>query len=311
MERFLITGGAGFIGSNLVEHLIEKGFEVRVLDNVSTGNSDNLTEFQDRIDFFKGDIKSLEDVVKACESVDGVFHQAALPSVTRSVKAPLETNENNVVGSLNVLEACRKNDVKRVVYASSSSVYGDTVELPKKESMPPKPLSPYAASKIAMEYYFSAFNKVYGIDSIGLRYFNVYGKRQRPESEYAAVIPKFIHSVLCGLTPVIYGDGKQTRDFTYIKDVVQANLLAMQSKSKGSDVFNVGGGKSISVNELLETISNLIGKDCKAQHLPPREGDIRDSLADITKIRETLLFSPEYDIERGLRETIEWFKERD
>ena len=310
MERDLVTGGAGFIGSNLVERLLERGFRVRVIDNVSTGNADNLAEFEGKIDFFKGDIKSLEDMTKACEGVEGVFHQAALPSVARSVEKPMDTNENNVIGSLSLLEACRKNDVKKVVFASSSSVYGDTDELPKKEGMSMRPLSPYAASKIAMEYYFYAFSKVYGIDSIGLRYFNVYGPRQNPESEYSAVVPRFIHTVLCGLTPVIYGDGKQSRDFTYVKDIVQANLLAMESRIRGCDFFNVGSGKSLTVNQLLETIGSLIGKASKAEYLPPREGDIRESLADITKIRESLMFAPKYDVENGLRETIEWFRNR-
>ena len=309
MESVLVTGGAGFIGSNIAERLLEEGFGVRVLDNVSTGNVENLSGLEG-IEVIKGDIRDAEVVNKAVAGVDCVFHQAALPSVTRSVKNPMECHECNVTGSLNLMEAVRKNDVRKVVYASSSSVYGDTVELPKKESMELRPLSPYAASKVSMEYYFYAFNKVYGLDSIGLRYFNVYGIRQAPESEYAAVIPKFIHSVLCGLRPVIYGDGKQTRDFTFVKDVVLANLLAMRSRTHGHDVFNVGCGKSITINELLDTINTLAGKDSRAEFKPPREGDIKDSLADITKARDKLSFSPEYDIERGLRETIDWFKKR-
>ncbi len=309
MARVLVTGGAGFIGSNIAEALLEKGYEVRVLDNESTGNRKNLSGLAG-LEFLRGDIKDMETVSKAMEGIDFVLHQAALPSVSRSVENPLETNGVNVEGSLNVLEAARKRDVERIVYASSSSVYGDTEILPKREDMEPKPLSPYAASKVAMEYYFSVFNNVYGIKAIGLRYFNVYGPRQNPESEYAAVVPRFIKAVLSGERPVIYGDGEQTRDFTYVKDVVQANLLAMNAKGIGHEVFNIARGERISINRLLEMICNIAGRDVSPEHREPRKGDIRDSLADISKAKERIGYSPEYDIEKGLRETVDWFRAR-
>ena len=252
----------------------------------------------------------METVKKAVKGVDYILHQAALPSVSRSVENPLETNAVNVGGSLNILEAARLEDVERIVYASSSSVYGDTETLPKRENMQLKPLSPYAVSKLAMEYYFSVFNKIYGIKSIGLRYFNVYGPRQNPESEYAAVIPKFIKAVLTGESPVIYGDGEQTRDFTYVKDVVKANLLAMRNKSIGHDIFNIAYGKAISINDLLRKICEIVGRDVKPEYAEPRKGDIKHSLADIQKAKEKLGYEPEYDIDKGLKETVEWFRRR-
>jgi UDP-glucose 4-epimerase len=307
MVMVLVTGGAGFIGSNIVAELLGKGFDVRVIDNLSTGGSGNLSGLRG-VEFIKGDIRDREDVSKAAVGVDYILHQAALPSVSRSVENPLESNECNVTGSLNVLEAARKNDVKRVVYASSSSVYGDAKELPKREDMELRPLSPYAVTKIASEYYFSVFSRVYGIKSIGLRYFNVYGPRQNPESEYAAVIPRFIKAALSGKRPVIYGDGEQTRDFTYVKDVVKVNLLAMKARGVDHDVFNVGTGRSITINELLRKIASIAGREVKVNHTDPREGDIRDSLADISKAGKMLGYKPEYDMDSGLKETIEWFR---
>jgi nucleoside-diphosphate-sugar epimerase len=307
MERVLVTGGAGFIGSNIVVELLDKGFDVRVLDNLSTGSSGNLSGLKG-VEVINGDIRDMETVRKAVSGVDYILHQAALPSVSRSVENPLESNECNVAGSLNVLDAARKGDVKRIVYASSSSVYGDAKELPKREDMELMPLSPYAVTKIAVEHYFSVFSKVYGMRSIGLRYFNVYGPRQNPESEYAAVIPRFIKAALSGQRPVIYGDGEQTRDFTYVKDAVNANLLAMKAQGVDHEVFNVGTGKSITVNELLRKISSISGKVVEADHTDPREGDIRDSLADISKAGRILGYKPGYDMESGLKETIEWFR---
>ena len=309
MSNVMVTGGSGFIGSNLVRRLLKEGHTVKVLDNVSTGRSQNLEPLLERIELVKGDIRDSETVRKACKGMDYVLHQAALASVPRSVKDPVSSTQSNVIGSLNVMNAARKEDVKRVVFASSSSVYGDTEVLPKREDMMPSPLSPYAVTKVAMEYYFKAFENVYGLKSIGLRYFNVYGPWQSPESEYAAVIPKFIKAVLSGGTPVIYGDGEQTRDFSFVEDVVDANMLAMKNDKIGFDVFNIGNGGAISINKLLEEICSVIGKDSKAEYRDPREGDIKDSLADITRARERLGFDPKYDIKRGLEETINWFRE--
>ncbi len=309
MVTVLVTGGAGFIGSNIVEYLLKEGYSVRIMDNLSTGSASNISDFNEA-GFIKCDIQDREAVNKAVEGCDYILHQAALPSVTRSVENPLETNKVNVEGSLNILEAARRHDVKRVVYASSSSVYGDAETLPKREDMEPKPLSPYAVTKLAMEYYSSVYNKVYGINATGLRYFNVYGPRQNPESEYAAVIPRFIKAVLSGERPIIYGDGEQTRDFTYVKDVVKANLLAMNSRDKSHEVFNIGTGNSVSINSLLEAISSITGIEANAVHAEPRKGDIRDSLADISKAREKLGYSPEYNIEEGLKQTIEWFRRK-
>ncbi len=310
MTVVLVTGGFGFIGSNIVEKLLKDGFSVKILDNASTGNEENIKDLSKKVEIARIDIRNQDKVMETVKGCDYILHQAALPSVSRSVENPVETNSVNVEGSLNILEAARRYDVERIVYASSSSVYGDTEVLPKKEDMIPKPLSPYAVSKLAMEYYFSVFHKVYGIRSIGLRYFNVYGPRQNPDSEYAAVIPRFIKAVIKGERPVIYGDGEQTRDFTYVKDVVKANILAMNASGIGHDIFNIARGERISINTLLEKICTIIGKKLEAVHTEPRKGDIRHSLADISKAREILGYEPQYDIEEGLKETIEWFRKR-
>ena len=309
MTSVLVTGGAGFIGSNIVETLLQKGYSVRVLDNITTGRKENLSGLLGKADFINGDIRDLETVKESIKGVDYVIHQAALPSVTRSVENPIETSECNTKGTLNILEAARKADVKRIVYASSSSVYGDTEELPKKETMRLKPLSPYAVTKITMEYYFDVFSKVYGIKSVGLRYFNVYGPRQDPSSDYAAVIPKFINSALNEKSPTIYGDGEQTRDFTFVRDVVHANIISMDAKGISHDVFNIARGEFISINNLFKKITSILGKDIKPVYTEPRQGDILHSLADITKAREKLGYNPEYTMEDGLNRTIKWFRD--
>jgi len=310
METVLVTGGAGFIGSNIVEALLQKGYSVRVLDNLSTGRKERLLEFIDKIELIEGDIRDMKTVEYSLKDIDYILHQAALPSVTRSVENPIETSDCNIKGTLNILDAARRANVKRIVYASSSSVYGNAEELPKKEKMQLKPLSPYAVTKISMEYYFDVFNNVYGIESIGLRYFNVYGPRQNPKSEYAAVIPRFINAILNDERPVIYGSGEQTRDFTFVGDVIQANLLAMNAKGISHEVFNTARGEAISINKLLEKINSLLGKNIEPVYTKPREGDIMYSLADISKAKERLGYKPEYNIEDGLRETIKYFREK-
>jgi UDP-glucose 4-epimerase len=303
-----ITGGAGFIGSNLAEELIKKGHSVTVLDNLSTGNIKNIRHLEkhNNFKFKKGSITDREFLKKTFEGVDYVLHQAAIPSVQRSVNNPQATHEANVDGTFNVLLAAKDAGVKKLVYAASSSAYGDTPTLPKKEDMKPNPKSPYAVSKLAGEYYCSAFNEVYGLKTISLRYYNVYGPRQNPDSEYAAVIPRFITRILKSERPTIYGDGTQTRDFTYVKDVVSANLKAMESQATG--VYNIAYGKRISLNDLAEKINRYTGKNIAPLYDKARKGDIKDSLADISAAKEAFGYEPEYDIDRGLQETIKWFQ---
>jgi nucleoside-diphosphate-sugar epimerase len=305
--HYVITGGAGFIGSNLAEYLSNK-HDVTIIDNISTGRRENLQSFfgNDRIRFIEGSITDLELLRDIFGGSDGIFHQAAIPSVPRSVEDPISTNEANVTGTLNVLVAARDCGVRKVVCASSSSVYGDTPELPKREDMEPNPLSPYAVSKLTNEYYGRVFSDLYDIQTVFLRYFNVYGPRQDPQSEYAAVIPKFITRLLAGQQPIIYGDGEQTRDFTFIQDVIQANVRAMKRDTRGT--FNIAFGSRISLNDLTRTLMDIIGVDVDPIYDDPRPGDIKDSLADITAARTELGYAPEYDIRQGLEETVAWFR---
>ena len=306
--KTVVTGGAGFIGSNLVELLLEEGHAVLILDDLSTGKHANVSNFLGRRDcrFVKGSITDLRLLKEVFQDVECVFHQAAIPSVQRSVENPRATHEANVNGTLNVLLAARDCGVEKVIYASSSSVYGDTPTLPKHEEMLPTPKSPYAVSKLTGEYYCRVFAEVYGLQTVSLRYFNVYGPRQDPYSEYAAVIPRFITRILAHLPPVIYGDGTQTRDFTFVKDVARANLLAAERDAEG--VFNIACGVRISVNELASRIMELIGVELEMRYDEPRPGDIKDSLADITRAREALGFQPEFALTDGLEETIRWFQ---
>ena len=306
MKKVVVTGGSGFIGSNLAGELANRE-DVIIIDNLSTGRIENTQDLIDRdnVNLVKGSITDLKLLNKTFEDVDCVFHQAAIPSVQRSVENPSATNEANIHGTLNVLNAARDHGVKKVIYASSSSVYGDTPELPKREDMKPNPLSPYAVSKLAGEYYCKVFSDIYGINTVCLRYFNVYGPNQDPKSEYAAVIPRFITRVLNNQPPVIFGDGEQTRDFTFVKDVVMANILAME---KGKGVFNIAFGKRISINELANKITEIMNSKIKPIYGNPRAGDIRDSLADISLATEHLGYDPEYNLERGLKETIKWFQ---
>jgi len=303
--KVVVTGGAGFIGSNLAEELLKK-HEVTVIDNLSTGRIENLDQIMNRINFIEGSITDLDLLKEAFSGSDTVFHQAAIPSVQRSVDNPIASNEANVEGTLKVLVAARDCGVRKVVYASSSSAYGDTPTLPKHEDMKPNPMSPYAISKLAGEYYCRVFSEVYGLKTASLRYFNVYGPRQNPESQYAAVIPRFITRVLANSPPVIYGDGKQTRDFTFVKDVVKANILAMQSPAQG--VFNIACAKRVSLNELAGKIMKITGIRIDPIYEEPRQGDVRDSLADITEARRELGYEPDFDLDSGLEETIKWFR---
>ncbi len=305
----IVTGGAGFIGSNLVRAL-EKYNKIKVIDNLSTGYLKNIKDLinNTQIEFIKGNINNLNFLQKTFKDVDYVFHLAAIPSVSRSIINPIKSNYTNINGTLNVLTAARDNNVKKVIYSSSSSVYGDTPTLPKKEVMKPCPLSPYAVGKLTGEYYCQVFSEVYYLSTVCLRYFNVYGPQQDKQSEYAAVIPKFITLLLNNNSPVIFGDGEQTRDFTFVKDAVNANILAAESKETG--IFNIAYGKRISINELAKVIMDIIGKQIKPKYKAPRSGDIRHSLADISKAKQKLGYVPKIEIKEGLEETITWFQKQ-
>jgi UDP-glucose 4-epimerase len=308
--KTVVTGGAGFIGSNLVELLLDEGHAVVILDDLSTGKRENIRDLQSRSDcrFIQGSVTDPRLLNEVFRDAECVFHQAAIPSVQRSVENPRATHEVNVNGTLNVLLAARDCGVEKVIYASSSSVYGDTPTLPKREEMVPTPKSPYAVSKLTGEYYCQVFAEVYGLKTVSLRYFNVYGPRQDPYSDYAAVIPRFITRSLAHRPPVIYGDGTQTRDFTFVKDVARVNLLAAERNAEG--VFNIACGERISINELAARIMEVIGVKLEVVYEEPRPGDIKDSLADIARAREALAFNPQYSLTEGLEETIRWFQTR-
>ena len=307
--RYLVTGGAGFIGSHLVEHLVSQGHEVVVLDDFSTGHRARLEPFLDRIELIEGSITDLDTCHRACRRVDYVLHQAALPSVPRSIADPATSHAVNATGTLNMLIAARDAKAKRLVFAASSSAYGDTEELPKREEMKPRPRSPYAVSKLAGEQYVAAFHATYGFEAVALRYFNVFGPRQDPKSQYAAVVPRFITAASENRGPTIFGDGEQTRDFTYIENVVQANMLACQAPSDGvaGQVFNVGCGDRISVNTLWNTIRRLVGGGAEPKYEPTRTGDVRDSLASLERIRQRLQYSPRVSVNEGLERTVAAF----
>jgi UDP-glucose 4-epimerase len=306
--KYIITGGAGFIGSHIVEKLSKQNHDLVVLDNLFSGKMENIKPFlhRENISFVHGSITDLELLKKTFENADGIFHEAAIASVPRSIANPVASNEANVSGTLNVLVAARDRNVRKVVFASSSSVYGNTPTLPKREDMPPNPLSPYAVSKFSGEQYLKVFSEVYGLKTLSLRYFNVFGPRQDPNSQYAAVIPKFITKILNHQSPTIYGDGGQTRDFSYVKDVVQANIRAMESDSQG--VFNVAYGSRINLIDLASLIMEITGISVPLKFEPPRTGDVRDSLADITQAQEAFGYAPEYTVKTGLMETIQWYQ---
>lgn len=310
--KFLITGGAGFIGSNLCEALLKRGHFVRCLDDLSTGKEENIQPFLENpnFEFIKGDIRDLDTCMNACKNIDYVSHQAAWGSVPRSIEMPLVYEEINIKGTLNMLEAARQNNVKKFVYASSSSVYGDEPTLPKKEGREGNLLSPYALTKRTNEEYARLYTELYGLETIGFRYFNVFGRRQDPDGAYAAVIPKFVSSLLYNIAPKINGDGTQSRDFTYIENVIEANLKGMQApREAAGEAFNIAYGGQVNLNELYQKLSELLGKKIEPVYGPERAGDIKHSNADIDKARKFLKYAPEYSFERGIELTIAWYRE--
>ena len=307
---YLVTGGAGFIGSHLVERLIGGGARVRVLDDFSTGHRENLEPFLSRIELVEGSVTDPADCQRAVTGTDYVLHQAALPSVARSVADPITTHEVDATGTLRLLREAHHAGVRRVVFAGSSSAYGDTVELPKRETMSPQPRSPYAVAKLTGEHYAKVFYHVYGLETVVLRYFNVFGPRQDPSSQYSGVIAIFADRALEGLAPTINGDGEQTRDFTYVENVVEANLLALSAPAEqvAGEVFNVGCGERTTVNQLWHTIRGIAGIDVVPQYGPPRPGDVRDSLAALEHIRERMGYEAKVSLEEGLARTLDWFR---
>jgi nucleoside-diphosphate-sugar epimerase len=310
MALYLITGAAGFIGSSLARGVLAQGDQVRGIDNLSTGNRANLAEIADRVDFREADLLDMDAVHAACVGVDYIFHEAAIPSVPKSVIDPLGSNRANVDATVNVLVAAKDARVKRVVYAASSSAYGDTPTLPKREDMSPNPISPYAVAKLASEYYMTSFYRCYGLETVCLRYFNIFGPRQDPSSPYSGVLAKFITQMLQGETPTILGDGKQSRDFTYIDNAVNANLLASKAPAAevAGQVFNVATGRRVDLNETFTTLKQIIGFKGEAKYGPERAGDVKHSLADMTRAEKHLGYKPSVNFEEGLRLTIDWYR---
>ena len=307
--RYVVTGGAGFIGSNIVDELVRRGESVVVLDDLSAGKEDNLAEARNKISFIKGSINDIEAVRRSMQETDYVIHLAARTSVPRSVKDPVETNRVNIEGTLNVLMAARDAKVKRLVIAASSSAYGETPTLPKAETMQPEPVSPYGVTKYVCELYAQVFGRVYGLQSVSLRYFNVFGPRQDPSSPYSGVLSRFCTAFLEGTEPVVFGDGDQTRDFTYIENVMQATLLACEAPAAGGKVINVGTGERISLNQTLELLREISGNALEAKYESMRDGDIRDSQADITRSRKLLGYEPTVNFADGLRRTFAWYQD--
>jgi len=307
--KVLVTGGGGFIGSHIVERLLGEGHAVRVLDNFATGRRENLLPFESDIDTVEGDLQSYERAHTAVRGCEVVLHQAALPSVPRSVQDPLTSNAVNVIGTLNVLLAARDSDVTRVVFASSSSVYGPNPTLPKDESLPTVPISPYAVAKLAAEGYCRAFDAVYGLETVALRYFNVFGPRQDPLSQYAAVIPNFTMAALRDEAPIVFGDGEQSRDFTYIDNVVDANLKAMTQPGVGGRAYNIACGERISLNRVIETLSAIVGREIRAEYRSPRAGDLLHSMADVSRAGDELGYAPAVDFSDGLNRTVAFYRE--
>ena len=312
MAKVLVTGGAGFIGSNLTDALLRQGHRVRVLDSFSTGKRENLVfdEPHPSLEIIEGDIRDFNLCQKVTEDIEYVFHQAALPSVQRSVEDPLTSNSVNAGGTLNILLAAKDARVRRLIYASSSSVYGDTPILPKKEEMPPNPLSPYALQKYIGERYGRLFFQLYGLETVSLRYFNIFGPKQDPTSIYSAVIPRFIDALLEGRPPIIFGDGEQSRDFTYVENVVQANLVAMSTEHLDGEVVNIACGKRTSLNQLLNILQDIIGSKVSPIYEEPRKGDVKHSFADIRKGKRFLNYEPKVEIETGLKKTVEYFQNK-
>lgn len=312
MEKMVVTGGAGFIGSNLAEHLIGQGYRVTVVDNLSTGRAQNLSGWSEKagnqFEFLQTDINETDQLRQAFKGVSCVFHLAAIPSVGRSIENPAATQAANMNGTLSVLTAARDAGVKRVVAASSSSIYGDDANLPKQENRTGRCLSPYALSKFVTEEYCRLFHKLYGLETVALRYFNVFGPRQDPDSHYAAVIPRFATSLLSGGQPTIFGDGEQSRDFTFIANVIQANLKAATAPDVAGEAFNIGCGTQTSLNQLVEKLSQIVGRPAKPKYEPVRKGDVRHSVADISKAGRMLGYSPAVTLEAGLQRVVDWFR---
>jgi len=309
MDKFLVTGGAGFIGSSICRKLVEQGCFVRVIDNLLTGRKSNLATIIDKIEFIEADMGNEQAARTAMKDIDVVFHQGALPSVPKSLDNPAATHRHCVDATFTVLLAARDTGVKRVVYAASSSAYGDTPTLPKVETMLTNPLSPYAAAKLFGEYYCSVFSNVFGLETISLRYFNVFGPHQDPTSQYAAAIPAFVTAILTDQSPTIYGDGEQSRDFTYIDNVVEANLLAARAKKTSGEVINIACGEAVTVNEIIAIINALVGKNVKSNYTDSRPGDVKHSLADITLAEKLIGFKPIISFEQGLKKAINWYRE--
>jgi UDP-glucose 4-epimerase len=308
MASYLVTGGAGFIGSNLARAIVARGDRARILDNFATGREVNLVGLEDKVELIRGDIRDAETVARAIDGVDYVLHQAALPSVPRSIEHPLEFNDVNVNGTLVVLQAAREAGVKRVVFAASSSAYGETPTLPKVETMVPDPLSPYAATKLAGETYLKVYHQCYDVPTVSLRYFNVFGPHQDPQSQYAAVIPRFVTAALEGRQPVIFGDGLQSRDFCFIDNAIEANLLACVAPKAPGQVFNIACGVRTTLLEVLDQLAAITGKPIRALHEPARAGDVKHSLADISRARSVLGYTAGVSFAEGLARTVEWYR---
>jgi len=308
MATYLVTGGAGFIGSHMVEELVRRGETVRVLDNLATGKAANLARIAGRIDFQVADIRDLGAISPHFTDAQYVIHLAALPSVARSVEDPLEANEVNVTGTLNVLLAARDAGVKRLVFAASAAAYGDNPTMPRVETLTPDPLSPYALAKVAGEYYCRVFTTIYGLETVALRFFNIFGPRQNPDSPYTGVLSKFVPAYERGNTPVIFGDGEQSRDFTYVDNVVDATLRACTAPAAAGKVINVGVGRSYTLNQTITILNGIFGRKVEPRYGPPRQGDARHSLADISLARQVLGYEPLVSFEEGLRRTVEWFR---
>jgi UDP-glucose 4-epimerase len=304
----LVTGGAGFIGSNLVKALLDRGDSVRVLDNFSTGKRENLGPFESRVELIEGDLRSYHIVHEAVRGIDVIFHQGALPSVPRSINDPITTNQVNVEGTLNLLDAAKDAGVRRLVYASSSSIYGNNPELPKHEDMTPLPISPYAVAKMAGEKYCQAFTRTYGLETVCLRYFNVFGIGQDPKSQYSAVIPLFITAFLDGRRITVHGDGEQSRDFSYIENVIRANLLAAEADGAAGEVFNIACGQRTSLNQIIQHLREITGLDVEVERIPERAGDVKHSLADIGKAEAILRYHPKVSVEEGLGRSVAWYR---
>jgi UDP-glucose 4-epimerase len=308
MANYLVTGGAGFIGSHLAERFVDDGHAVRVLDDFSTGKRENLRGFSERIDLVEGDMRRFETCLRACDDIEIIFHQAAIPSVPKSVDSPVASHDANINGTFNLLMAARQKKCRRFIYAASSSAYGDVAVSPKHEGIKPEPLSPYAVQKLTGELYLRAFFECFELESLAIRYFNVFGPRQDPASQYAAAIPAFVTAILADRPPTVYGDGEQTRDFTYIDNVVHGNVLAAEAAKTTGQTINVACGEQVSVNAIIRRINELLGKDIKPNYVPPRAGDVKHSLADIRLARKLIGYEPQVSFEEGLRLAIDYYK---